>query len=121
MNVIKCPKVLAHRGISHLAPENTIAAFEKAKDLGCHWLEFDVMLSKDEHPVIFHDETLNRTTNAKGHLAGKTWHQLQALDAGAWFSKTYQGETIPSLEAVLSLMKKNHAHAVVEIKPTPNR
>ncbi len=121
MNALKCPKILAHRGLSHLAPENTMVAFKKAMDLGFNWLEFDVMLSKDNHPIIFHDETLNRTTNAKGLLSHKTLHQLQALDAGGWFSKAYQGEAIPSLETVLSFMKKNHLNAVVEIKPTSNK
>lgn len=120
MNVLKCPKILAHRGVSHLAPENTMAAFEKAKKLGIHWLEFDVMLSKDNHPVIFHDDTLNRTTNAKGLLSHKTWHQLQVLDAGSWFNKKYQGEPIPSLEMVLEFMEKNNLNAVIEIKPTKN-
>lgn len=121
MNAFKCPKVLAHRGLSHLAPENTMAAFEKAKDLGLHWLEFDVMLSKDHHPVIFHDEKLNRTTNGKGLLADKTWHQLQALDAGSWFSKTYHKELIPALETVLEFMKEHQLNAVVEIKATPKK
>lgn len=118
MNSFKCPEILAHRGLSSLAPENTLAAFEKAHQMGFDWLEFDVRLTKDHHPVIFHDETLNRTTNAKGLLSHKTYHQLQHIDAGRWFNKAFAGEPIPSLEHVLLFMKTHHLKAVVEIKPT---
>lgn len=121
MNSFKCPEILAHRGLSSLAPENTLAAFKKAHQLGFHWIEFDVMLTKDLYPVILHDETLNRTTNTKGLLSHKTYHQLQHVDAGRWFNKAYAGEPIPSLEQVLDFMKTHHLKAVLEIKPSKGK
>lgn len=121
MNSFKCPKILAHRGLSSLAPENTLAAFKKAHQLNFDWIEFDVMLTKDLHPVIFHDETLKRTTNSTGLLPNKTYHQLRQLDAGRWFSKIYADEPIPSLEEVLHFMRAHHLKAVLEIKPSKGK
>lgn len=119
MHRFNCPKLLAHRGLSQLAPENTMAAFVAAQQAGFHWIEFDVMLTKDLHPVIFHDEKLNRTTNGgKALLAHKTYEQLRHLDAGSWFDKAFSGEPIPDLKQVIEFMKTHQMKAVVEIKPT---
>jgi len=118
MNKNQLPSLIAHRGLSKLAPENTMAAFEKAHDMGFKWLEFDVMLSKDDVPIIFHDETLNRTANGKGRVADKNYKQLKVFNAGKKFRIH---EPIPSLEEVLLFMKKYHLYAVVEIKPTVGR
>lgn len=111
------PPVIAHRGASHLAPENTMAAFIKAAQLGAKWVEFDVMLAASGEAIIFHDETLSRTTNGKGMVAESTFTKLSTLDAGGWFAPQYSGERIPLLKDVLQFLKEMNMAAVVEIKP----
>lgn len=110
------PPVIAHRGASAYAPENTMQAFVKAAQLGIKWLEFDVMLTSDKVPVIFHDETLNRTTNGVGELAHHPYAYLRGLDAGAWFDLTCAGEKIPSLEEILYFLENTQLAANVEMK-----
>lgn len=98
------PKVYAHRGFSTIAPENTIAAFNKALEIGATGIELDVQLSKDGVAMVFHDEKLDRTTDHRGLLANFTCAELKKYDAGSWFSKEYAGEKIPTLEEVLELL-----------------
>lgn len=107
--------VIAHRGASTYAPENTFAAFDLALDMGAHHLELDVQTSSDGHLVIIHDDLVNRTTNGFGRVWKHTLAQLQALDAGAWFDNKFTGERIPTLEAVLNRYR-GRAHLHVEIK-----
>ena len=95
------PFIWAHRGASREAPENTMAAFRRARQCGAHGLELDVHLSRDGVPVVIHDETLDRTTNACGQVSCFSWDQLQALDAGSWFSPAFSGEPVPALVDVL--------------------
>jgi glycerophosphoryl diester phosphodiesterase len=101
-------KIIAHRGYSAKHPENTIAAFQAAMDVGADMIEFDVLLSKDLIPVIIHDETLNRTTNGKGKVSSYTLEELKKLDAG-------RGETIPTLEEIL-MLTQNKIFLHIEIK-----
>lgn len=89
------PKIIAHRGASANAPENTLAAFQLALDLGADGIELDVMLSKDHQLVVIHDDTVDRTTNGSGRVQDLTLAELQALDAG-------NGERIPTLDEVLT-------------------
>lgn len=118
MSVIKfVPPVIAHRGASKLAPENTLAAFRRAKEYGAHWVEFDVMLTKCGEAVVIHDETLERTTNGAGRVADFTYAELLTLDAGSWFSPVFQGEKIPTLKEVILLLNQLPMHANIEIKP----
>jgi glycerophosphoryl diester phosphodiesterase len=105
---------LAHRGASSLAPENTMAAFRKAVDLGVDGLELDVHLSKDGRLVVIHDEQLDRTTNGRGLVKDHTWSELKTLDAGSWFSKEFAGESIPTLEQVLAEFPGLHIN--IEVK-----
>jgi glycerophosphoryl diester phosphodiesterase len=93
----------AHRGASGHAPENTIAAVEKAIALGATMAEIDIQQTADDQFAVFHDDLLDRTTNGTGPLWQKTLAELQTLDAGAWFSPEYAGERIPSLEEVLEI------------------
>ena len=94
----------AHRGASGLAPENTIAAMERALAFPfVEWIELDVQLSKDGVPVVIHDDTVDRTTDRKGRVADFTAAELQAMDAGSWFSREFRGEPVPTLEQVLEL------------------
>jgi len=97
--------VIAHRGFSGGAPENTLAAFKKAIDLGVDMIELDVLLSKDGQIVVIHDDTLNRTTNGKGRVTDYTLDELKQLDAGSWFGTQFSGEKIPTLKEVLELTR----------------
>ncbi|MDZ7718497.1 MAG: glycerophosphodiester phosphodiesterase family protein [Balneolaceae bacterium] len=93
--------VIAHRGASHYAPENTISAFKLAHKMKADMIELDVQLSKDGVPVVFHDYKLNRHSNGNGVVSSFLFDELQQLDAGKWFSIEFMGEKIPSLEEVL--------------------
>ncbi len=95
------PFIWAHRGASYHAPENTMAAFTAAVEGGADGLELDIHLSRDGVPVVIHDETLERTTDGCGPVAGMALLQLQQLDAGGWFSPEFYGEPLPELEEIL--------------------
>jgi glycerophosphoryl diester phosphodiesterase len=95
---------VAHRGSSGTCPENTRAAIEKAVESGVDMVEVDCQLSKDGHVVVFHDERLARTARAKGHVRSKTLKELQKLDIGAWFKKSFKGERILTLEEALDII-----------------
>ncbi|MEH7389850.1 glycerophosphodiester phosphodiesterase [Bacillus sp. JJ1474] len=99
-------KSIAHRGASYYAPENTIASFQKAVDLGFDYIELDVRLSKDEQLVVIHDEDVKRTTNGAGYIGDFTVKELKMLDAGSWFSKDFTDERIPLLEEILYIFGK---------------
>ena len=92
---------IAHRGANTLAPENTMASFRKAVEVGAGGLEFDVQLSKDGVVVVIHDEKLERTTNGSGLVKDYSLEELHRLDAGKWFGDQFTGEKIPTLEQVL--------------------
>jgi glycerophosphoryl diester phosphodiesterase len=96
------PFIWAHRGASKIAPENTMAAFAAAVELGADGLELDIHLSRDGIPVVIHDESLERTTDGRGLVADASLEQLQQLDAGGWFSPDFVGESLPTLAEVLS-------------------
>lgn len=115
------PPIIAHRGASAYAPENTLAAFSRAAQMGMHWLEFDVMLSADKVPIIFHDDDLDRTTNGHGAVGHHTYAELQQLDAGSWFDPRFSNERIPSLAETVEFLSKNGMAANVEIKPLPGQ
>src|SRR6267154_2126125 len=95
------PRVLAHRGGGAFAPENTIAAIRTGRERGFRGVEFDVTLSADDEPVLMHDPTLDRTTDASGPVAARSWAELARLDAGRWFSPGFAGEPIPRLSDAL--------------------
>jgi glycerophosphoryl diester phosphodiesterase len=95
--------MVAHRGFSGGAPENTMAAFKKAIEIGSDMIELDVHLSKDGEVVVIHDDTLNRTTDGKGKVVSYTLNELKQLDAGSWFGPQFSGERIPTLKEVLEL------------------
>jgi glycerophosphoryl diester phosphodiesterase len=114
-------KKIAHRGASAYAPENTLAAMQKAVGLGASWVEFDVMLTADQHLVVFHDEYLERVSNGKGRLSDCTNQQLLALDMGSWFSPHFSGEKILSFKKLLDFIQKHPSlSANVELKAYNN-
>jgi glycerophosphoryl diester phosphodiesterase len=94
------PLVIAHRGASLLAPENTMAAFNLAVEVGAHAIELDVKLSRDGEVVIVHDSTLDRTTDGTGTVRSHTVMELRALDAGSYFGESFKGERVPILADV---------------------
>lgn len=98
-------RVIAHRGFSAAAPENTMAAYRKAIDIGADMIELDVLLTKDREVVCIHDETVNRTSNGRGLVASLTLEEIRKLDMGSWFSSEFAGERIPLLSEVLDLAK----------------
>ncbi len=89
--------VIAHRGASGNAPENTIASLRAAAQLGARWVEVDAKLTADDEVILFHDDILDRTTNSKGLVAETYSQKIKQLDAGGWFSSKFLGEKIPSL------------------------
>ena len=109
--------VIAHRGASGHAPENTLAAFKKAVALGATFIETDLHLSRDAHFVAIHDATANRTTNGQGAVHDLTLAELRRLDAGSWFGSEFAGERIPILEELLEFSKKNDVVFYMELKP----
>ena len=101
--LIVLPKVMGHRGAAGLAPENTLSSIRKAAEVGVSWIEFDVKLTADNMPVIFHDDSLNRTAGRDGLMAETSADEALRLDAGSWFSMDFAGERVPSLFATLDL------------------
>lgn len=107
---------IAHRGAVRQAPENTMAAFSKALEIGVDGLEFDVQLSRDGIPVVIHDEMLERTTGSAGLVKDYTLSELQSLDAGGWFDPQFKGASIPTLEEVLDQFKGSKLLFNIELK-----
>ena len=100
------PIIFAHRGASAYAPENTLAAFEQALIQGADGIELDAKLSADGHVVVIHDATLDRTTGVHGRVKDLSLADLQALNAGSFFSNNFSTETIPALEEVFESFGK---------------
>lgn len=93
---------IAHRGASGYAPENTFASFDKAIRMKAGYIEFDIQRSRDGKLVVIHDPSVDRTTNGRGPVSGKSLKELQELDAGSWFSEEFSNEKIPSFEELLN-------------------
>lgn len=98
------PLLIGHRGAGNLAPENTLAAFRLAMEIGLDGAELDMQLSKDKQVIIFHDPDLERLTNGTGLVKEKTLAELKELDAGSKFSDRFSNERIPTLDEVLELV-----------------
>ncbi|MCI0486461.1 MAG: hypothetical protein L0229_07655 [Blastocatellia bacterium] len=138
------PLVIAHRGASGIAPENTLAAFRLAASMGADGVEMDVQLSADNRPVVIHDARVDRTTNSAGRVAAFTAGQLGNLDAGRWFERrlairprarlaaerariaaegeagSFAGERVPTLEEALALLAETRLLRVyIELKSKP--
>lgn len=110
------PLIIAHRGASAYAPENTLSSFEKAVQMGADGIELDVQLSKDGYVVVIHDTSINRTSNGIGRVGDLTLDQLKNLDFGSWFSSKFKNEHILTLEEVFSQLKDWNGLINVEIK-----
>ena len=108
--------IIGHRGAAGHAPENTLASLRAAAGLGLRWVEFDVRLSRDGCPVVFHDDRLDRTSDGVGPVADRDAADLVRLDAGAWFAPAFTGEPIPTLAQALGALAALGLGANVEIK-----
>ncbi|GFR37128.1 glycerophosphoryl diester phosphodiesterase [Insulibacter thermoxylanivorax] len=106
----------AHRGASGVCPENTMAAFVKAIELGATGIETDVQMTRDGRLVLIHDETLQRTAGVSGWVKDFTLDELRQLDAGAWYGEEFRGEKIPVLEELLELAKRHDLVLNLELK-----
>ncbi|WP_249976670.1 glycerophosphodiester phosphodiesterase family protein [Vreelandella olivaria] len=118
---IKLPTLIAHRGYSAAAPENTLTAVRAAHQAGTTWVELDVQLLGDGTPVIWHDSDVSRCSDGSGLLATMTWPQAQQLDAGSWFGDAFAGEKMASLEAMLALLNELKMGVNLEIKVNKGR
>jgi len=108
--------VVAHRGASGDAPENTLAAIRTAVDGGANMVEIDLQLTLDRKLVVFHDHVLGRTTNGHGKIAATSFDDVRKLDAGSWFASSFAGERVPTFAEVVDVVR-NRAYVLVELKP----
>jgi glycerophosphoryl diester phosphodiesterase len=113
---------IAHRGASGHAPENTMAAFRRAVELGARFIETDLQITRDARVVAIHDSTLDRTTSGKGQVHLLALDEIRALDAGAWFHRdgaSFAGERVPTLGEILDFAKEQDVIFYLEIKSGP--
>jgi len=113
---MKQPVIYAHRGASAQSPENTMAAFRKAIELGSGGIELDVHMTKDGEIVVIHDEVIDRTSNGTGKVKDLTFSELLRYDFGYWFSQEFSEEKIPTLEQVMTLLSDWDGVLNIEIK-----
>jgi glycerophosphoryl diester phosphodiesterase len=118
---LNLPLVIGHRGAAAHAPENTLAGFRKARELGCAWVEFDVRSAAGDALIVCHDAKLDRTTNGPGRAATMPLAAIRRLDAGSWFSVDFAGERVPTVEDSLALCRELGLGANVEIKAERGR
>lgn len=112
-------KAMAHRGASTEAPENTMAAFQKAIDDMADYIELDVQLTNNGEVIVMHDSNAYRTTGVDANIVNMTYKEVKTLDAGSWFSDEYVGENVPSLKEVLELTQ-GKIKLNIELKPADN-
>src|SRR5580704_5565041 len=113
---------IAHRGASGHAPENTVAAFRLAAEMGAKFIETDLQLTRDAKIVAMHDATVDRTTNGRGRISKMSLVELRGLDAGVKFlsvdGKSYKGERVPTLDEILEFAKTADVTFYLELKET---
>ncbi|MFO7776119.1 MAG: glycerophosphodiester phosphodiesterase family protein [Candidatus Hydrogenedentota bacterium] len=114
-------EVIAHRGASAQAPENTLAALQLAMEMGADWVHVNCRLSRDDKVVAIHDETLDRTTDGSGAVRRHTLEELKELDAGSWKGEEFVGEQIPTLAEVLDLARGRRGIISDTLDITPGR
>lgn len=118
------PLIIAHRGDSVHAPENTLAAFRRAVEAGADGIEFDVRLTKDGEVVVFHDPSLNRIAGRKGKIVELTADELRSVDAGSWFNRrrlpfaneNFARERVPTLRETLAALRPFEGLLYIELK-----
>ncbi|HEX9461806.1 MAG TPA: glycerophosphodiester phosphodiesterase [Alphaproteobacteria bacterium] len=118
---LSIPRIIGHRGAKATAPENTLAGIRQAKREGAAWVEIDVRLTADGHPVLMHDETLDRTTSGRGPVRVATLDEIKRLDGGVRFGPAWEGEPVPTLVEALAVFAELDLGFNLEIKPCPGR
>ncbi len=114
---INLPKLIGHRGVRDLAPENTLQSIKKAIELNIKWVEIDVKISKDHIPFLLHDSSLERTTSGNGSPLNYKYSELYKLDAGSWFDKKHKNLYPPTLKEILDLCSQKKIGVNIELKP----
>jgi glycerophosphoryl diester phosphodiesterase len=109
-------QIIGHRGSAGLTPENTLISFKRAAALGLNWVEFDVRQCGSGEWIVFHDETLERTTNGQGAVAEIPYEIIKTLDAGSWFNRRFFAERVPLFSETLTLLHNLQLYPNVEIK-----
>jgi len=112
-------QVVCHRGANKIAPENTLSAAHACFAAGFTHVEVDVHITADNQLVVLHDPTLDRTTSGSGPVCNHTLAELRELNAGAWFSRFYANEPIPTLNDTLDLAKSYGGQLYIELKSAP--
>ena len=119
--IFKLPKLIGHRGVKDLAPENTIFSIESAIKHQLKWIEVDVKTTKDNIPFLLHDDLLDRTTSGKGFPYEYTYKEISSFDAGSWFDKKFINAHTPSLKEALNICSKNRVGLNIELKPNKGK
>ncbi|MBI4313877.1 MAG: hypothetical protein HY594_03585 [Candidatus Omnitrophica bacterium] len=109
-------QIIGHRGDPLHAPENTLASLEMAYRHGRRVFEVDVQITADGVPVALHDARLERTTSGRGRVARTPWKKIQKLDAGSWFSPSFSGEPVPSLQQILRAFRNRPVRFFLDLK-----
>ncbi len=121
MTKLNLPKIIGHRGAAGYAPENTLEGLHTAADMDVKWVELDVKLTRDGVPILFHDETLDRTTNGVGNVADTDYADIRDLEAGSWYGDSFTGIKIPTLEEAIEVLINRDLGLNLELKPCPGR
>lgn len=117
---LNLPKLIGHRGVKDLCPENTLESIAMAFEIGLNFVEIDVKISKDKVPILLHDDTLDRTTNGSGLAIDHDYKDIKKLDAGKFFYKNNTNIFVPKLEDTLNLCINNNGNLNIELKPNKN-
>ena len=117
---LKLPKLIGHRGVKDLCPENTLVSISRAFEIGLNFVEVDVKISKDRVPILLHDDTLDRTTNGSGLAIDYDYEKIKKLDAGKFFYNSKTNNYIPKLIEVLDICKSRKGNLNIELKPNLN-
>ena len=117
---LKLPKLIGHRGVKDLCPENTLESIAMALEIGLTFVEIDAKISKDKLPILLHDDTLDRTTNGSGLAIDYDYENIKKLDAGNFFYKENTNIFVPKLEDTLNFCINNNGNLNIELKPNKN-
>ncbi len=117
---LKLPKLIGHRGVKDLCPENTLESIARAFEIGLNFVEIDVKISKDRVPILLHDDTLDRTTNGSGLAIDYDYENIKKFDAGKFFYKKNTNIFVPKLQDILSLCANINGNLNIELKPNKN-
>ena len=119
--ILNLPKLIGHRGVKDIAPENTLKSINKAIQFKLKWIEIDVKISKDHIPFLLHDDLLDRTTSGRGFPYKFAYEEIKNLDAGTWFNPRFNQLYPPTLQEVLELCSRKNIGVNIELKPNAGK